>query len=117
MKTIYLASNSKARRELLKSLGLKFKILPSKVKEKRSAKGISYAGLVKVNARNKAKDIAAKVEEGIIIAADTIMVQDGKIFGKPKDLKAAEHMLKEIVQLKVQLLPRGAMPYAKDQYD
>jgi len=94
MKTIYLASNSKARRELLKSLGLKFKVLPSKIKERRSAKGISYSRLVEINARNKAEDAALKIKEGIIIAADTIMVQGGRIFGKPKDLKAAKQMLK-----------------------
>jgi len=94
MKTIYLASQSKARRKLLKSLGLTFKVLPSGIKERRSAKGISYARLVKMNARDKAQDASSRVRSGIIIAADTIMVQAGKIFGKPKGLKDAKNMLK-----------------------
>lgn len=96
MKRIYLASRSKARKKLLESLGLKFKVLPSDIKERRSAKGISYARLVKINARKKAEDVASRVKDGIIIAADTIMVQDKKIFGKPKDLKSAKRMLKAI---------------------
>ncbi|MFA5724879.1 MAG: Maf and M48 domain-containing protein [Candidatus Omnitrophota bacterium] len=93
---IYLASKSRARRKLLEDIGLKFKVLPSKIKERKGAKGISYFKLVKINALNKAKDIASKVKEGIIIAADTIMVQDGRIFGKPGDLKSAKQMLKSM---------------------
>ncbi|MCX5696284.1 MAG: Maf and M48 domain-containing protein [Candidatus Omnitrophica bacterium] len=96
MKNIYLASHSKARQKLLKSLGLKFKVLPARIKERRSAKGISYADLVKLNARQKAETASRKVKSGIIIAADTILVQDGKIYGKPKDLKSARRMLKTI---------------------
>ncbi|MDO8663049.1 MAG: Maf and M48 domain-containing protein [Candidatus Omnitrophota bacterium] len=94
MTRIYLASKSKARKELLESLGLKFKVLPSAVEEIGSVKGISYIKLVKLNALKKAEDVAAKVKDGVVIAADTIMVQHNKIFGKPKDLKDAIATLK-----------------------
>jgi MAF protein len=80
----------------LESLGLKFKVLPSKVREMRNTEGISYAKLVKYNACNKAKEVAGRVKEGVIIAADTICVQDGKIFGKPKNLQDARSMLKKL---------------------
>ena len=103
---IYLASNSKARKKLLESLGLKFKVLPSNVKEKRSAKGLSYAELVKLNARKKAETASRRVKSGIIIAADTIMVQGSKIYGKPKDLKSARRMLK-IISAKPQAVYTG----------
>ena len=96
MRNIYLASDSKARKKLLKIFGLKFKILPSRIKEKRTRGNLSYAELVKRNALAKAEDVAAKVEKGIIIGADTIVVSDGEIFGKPKDLKAARLMLKKL---------------------
>ncbi|MDD4953951.1 MAG: Maf family protein, partial [Candidatus Omnitrophica bacterium] len=96
MKKIYLASASKARRELLKNLGLKFKVLPSRLKERRRLGGFSYPQLVKTNALKKAKEVEGRVKSGIIIAADTITVQDGKIFGKPADLKAARAMLKKL---------------------
>ena len=96
MSKIYLASKSKARKQLLKSLGLKFKVLPAKVKEVSSVKGITYAKLVRINAQKKAEDVAARIKEGVVIAADTIMVQDKKIFGKPDSLNNARKMLKEI---------------------
>ena len=93
---IYLASKSRARKELLKKFGLKFKILPSGFKEKKQRGELSYAQLVKNNARDKAKEAAKKIREGVVIAADTICVQNGKIFGKPKNIKAARIMLKKI---------------------
>ena len=93
---IYLASKSKARKKLLEKFGLKFKILPPKVKEQTRRGNLSYSQLVQVNARNKAKEVAARVPAGIIIAADTICVQDGKIFGKPKNMADARRMLKQL---------------------
>ena len=96
MRKVYLASDSKARRELLKILGIRFKVLPSRIKEKRKPGNLSYAALVKRNALDKAKDVAKRVKSGIIIAADTIVVQHRKIFGKPKDLKDARLMLKRL---------------------
>jgi len=95
MRKIYLASDSKARGKLLNISGLKFKVLPSRFKEERKT-GLSYAALVKRNALEKAKEVAKKTGGGIIIGADTIVVQDKKIFGKPKDLKSARRMLKKL---------------------
>lgn len=94
MRKIYLASASKARKELLKRVGLHFKVVPVKVKELRQRGNMSYADMVKRNALAKAREAAKKVRAGIIIAADTISVKNGKIFGKPKDLKHARRMLK-----------------------
>lgn len=93
---IYLASQSKARMALLKRLGLRFKVIPSRVKENRRAGSLSYAQLVKRNALRKAREVSSRVSSGIIIAADTIVVQDGRIFGKPKDLKDAKKMLRRL---------------------
>jgi len=93
---IYLASKSKARKKLLEKFGLKFKVLPSKVKEENRRGKLSFAQLVMNNAKSKACDAAKKIKEGVIIGADTICVQDGKIFGKPKDLKDAHLMLKKL---------------------
>ncbi|MDD5254690.1 MAG: Maf family nucleotide pyrophosphatase, partial [Candidatus Omnitrophica bacterium] len=53
----------------------------------------SYRALVEKNALAKAEAAADKVRSGIIIAADTVVVQDGKIFGKPASLTAARKML------------------------
>ncbi|MFC1804388.1 Maf family nucleotide pyrophosphatase [Candidatus Omnitrophota bacterium] len=96
MKKIYLASDSRRRRYLLKKLGLKFKVIPSRVKERRKKGNLTYLALVKGNALKKAQDVAKRVKGGLIIGADTIVVQEGSIFGKPKDLKAARRMLKKL---------------------
>jgi len=93
---IYLASKSKARKKLLERFGLKFKVLSPKVRERKSRGNLSYAQMVKYNACSKAKDAAARVKEGIIIAADTICVQGDKIFGKPGNINEARCMLKRL---------------------
>lgn len=69
-------------------------MLPSRVKEKRAPKNSSFAEMVKHNALQKARAAAQRVKNGIIIAADTVSVQDGRIFGKPRDLRDAKSMLK-----------------------
>jgi MAF protein len=93
---IYLASKSKARKQLLEKFDLKFKILAAQVKERSRRGNLSYAGLVRENAKAKAEAAALQVEEGVIIAADTICVQDGKIFGKPRNIPDARRMLKQL---------------------
>lgn len=112
MKQIYLASDSKARRKLLKIFGLKFKVLPSNITQEKTV-DTSYAVLVKSNALKKAEDVASRINHGIIIGADTIAVQDGKIFGKPKDLKDAHKMLKQLAR-KPQWLYTGIAIVDKD---
>ncbi|MBU1726206.1 MAG: septum formation protein Maf [Candidatus Omnitrophica bacterium] len=114
MREIYLASDSKARKQLLNIFGLKFRVLPSKVKEEKGAKGLSYVGLVKRNARKKAQEVAGRIKSGVVIGADTIVVQDKKIFGKPKDLKDARRMLKRLTA-KPQWLYTGIAIVDKDK--
>jgi MAF protein len=114
MKRIYLASDSQARRKLLKIFGLNFKILPSAIKEEKKARGQSYAGLAKRNAFLKAKSVADKVKGGLIIAADTFIVQNNRIFGKPKNLPAARKMLKRL-SLKPHVLYTGIALIDKDK--
>lgn len=113
MRKIYLASDSKARRKLLNIFGIKFKVVPSRVKEERRPR-ISYAALVEGNALAKAQNVAERVKGGIIIGADTIVVEGKKIFGKPKDLKDAHQMLKRLSG-KAQWLYTGVAIIDKDR--
>ena len=94
MDNIYLASDSKARKEMLRAFGIRFKVMPSRVKERKSRGKLTFAELVKKNALDKASSVAGRVSSGIIVAADTITVQNKKVFGKPKDIKDARRMLK-----------------------
>jgi len=114
MRNIYLASDSQARRKLLNIFGLKFKVISSKIKEGRRAGHLSYAALVKRNALTKAQNVAGRVKNGIIIGADTIVVQDGKIFGKPKNLQEAQRMLRRLSR-KPQWLYTGVAIIDKDK--
>ncbi|MFA5114940.1 MAG: Maf family nucleotide pyrophosphatase [Candidatus Omnitrophota bacterium] len=93
---IYLASGSAARKKLLRFFGFKFKVVPSNVRETVRGSKLSCARLVQDNALRKAREVAGKVRSGIIIAADTISVQDNRIFGKPRSMPEARRMLKKL---------------------
>jgi MAF protein len=70
--------------------------------------------LVENNALTKAQNVAARVKNGIIIGADTIVVQGKRIFGKPRDLKDAHRMLKRL-SCKPQWLYTGIAIIDKDK--
>ena len=91
---IILASRSQARRELLERFGIRVKVIPACVVEKKDRGRMSYSELVRYNALAKARDTAGKVKQGIVVAADTIVVQNSRIFGKPSDLAEAKRLLK-----------------------
>jgi len=95
MRKIILASKSKARLALLKQIGLKFSVCVSGVHESHTLNG-SCNRLVVKNATIKAKDIAKKFKTGVVIAADTVVLADNKIIGKPKNLEEAFKTLKTI---------------------
>ncbi len=92
---IILASRSKARRAILKNLGIKFKVIAPKIKEHKYL-GRSPAVTARDNAVLKARDVARRLKRGIVVACDTLVEQNGKIFGKPKNLKEASLMLKKL---------------------
>lgn len=92
---IILASTSPRRIRLLRGLGLKVKVVGSKVRE--SEFDISNPRkLVKTLALTKAKEVARRTKSGLIVGADTIVVHRGKILGKPKNQKEAKAMLREL---------------------
>lgn len=80
---------------MLKRLGCKFQIVPSKIEEKINPR-LSPIQNVKRLSRLKALDAASKISDGIIIAADSIVVLNGEILGKPKDMKDAEKMFQKL---------------------
>lgn len=93
MRKIILASKSKARKKLLQQLGLRFSVVESHVKEKRILK-TSCSRLVIGNALAKARDVGARYKKGVVVAADTVVLAQGKIVGKPRNIKNAFKMLK-----------------------
>ncbi len=89
---VVLASASPRRKELLKQVGLGFTVEPADVDERVTAGESPGAYALRV-AANKAQTAAARVRGGLVIAADTIVVLDGEILGKPADARDAERML------------------------
>ncbi len=95
MSRIILASASKARQDLLRQIGLSFRVVKSGVKENVSSKN-GCADLVKANALKKARYAAKKNKTGVVIAADTLVRVGRRIIGKPKNKKEAIEILKFI---------------------
>jgi len=93
MQQIILASSSPRRKELLEKAGIKFKVVGSKIKEYLDIK-LEPHKLAEKLSLEKAKAVQNKFKDAIIISADTLVVCEGKIFGKPTDEKDAEKMLK-----------------------
>lgn len=93
---IILASSSPRRADILKKHNIEFKIIPSPYVEDHSTTDFSYAFIENL-AYNKAKAVVSLVKEpSTIIAADTIVVLDGKILGKPDGYDGAFEMLKNL---------------------
>jgi septum formation protein len=93
--TFILASASPRRQELLRSVGLKFKTIPGHVNEDY-IKGESPQQHVRRLAQEKAQLIARKYPLTWVLGADTIVVIDGLILGKPKNKTQAKEMLKKL---------------------
>lgn len=97
MSRIILASASSRRKEILENLNLKFDIVVSNIEEKID-KQLSVEENVERIALEKALDVAEKINytPGIIIAADTMIVADGILIGKPTDDQEAFCILKSL---------------------
>jgi len=93
-KQIILASGSPRRCRILKEMGLNFRIVPSRVKEEPGSR-FSLTRL-KALALEKAKKVAKRFRNSIVIGADTVVVVRGKVYGKPKDVQDAKRILEEL---------------------
>lgn len=94
MSEIILASQSPRRRELLAQITPNFLVEPSLFEEK--AGGLSAKETVLAFARGKAAEVASRHPQDIVIGADTVVVLNGEILGKPKDGADAARMLRAL---------------------
>jgi septum formation protein len=95
MKTIVLASLSPRRADLLRQLGLSFQVIESGVVEDEKS-DCDPRRLAEKLALSKAMAVAAKVSDGIIIGADTVVSVDQRILAKPSDENEAADMLRQL---------------------
>jgi len=93
--TIILASSSPRRAKLLETIGVEYELAPSHVQE-RSHAGEAPPDYITRLARAKVIAVARKRESGLVIGADTIVVLDGRVLGKPEDAQDAERMLRQL---------------------
>lgn len=96
---IYLASASPRRRELLRQLGVAFEVMASNIDEVREPQETPEHYVMRV-ARDKARHIAGLLHvrepEAVVLAADTEVVLDDNVLGKPRDRAHGLAMLQRL---------------------
>lgn len=92
MKTVILASQSKARKLLFSSLGIPFITMPASIDEK-SIRDKNLKKRAEKIARTKGEKIAAE-HNGVIISCDTFSSCEGKVLEKPDNVSEAKKMLR-----------------------
>ena len=92
---LILASKSPRRYDLLKQLGLDFKVIPSKIEEDFVPNESPREHVIRL-AEAKAMDVSNRYIDCWVIGADTIVYIDGQILGKPRNEEEARKMLRLI---------------------
>jgi septum formation protein len=92
---LILASGSPRRAALLRQLGLDFKVHPSKAAEVHCEQ-LTALEVSRLNACRKARSVARKHSDALVLGADTLVFLDTALYGKPADLEAAYRMLEEL---------------------
>lgn len=92
---LVLASASPRRKELLAVLGIPFSVVPPAIEE-RPADGENPQEFAVRVAREKGMEVASRVSQSVVLAADTVVTIDGEILGKPTDEEEAFRMLRRL---------------------
>jgi len=95
MRRIVLASRSSARERLLRQTGIRFKVIPSRIPEIGTMFLVSEKQ-IKSLALAKARDVASRIKNGIVIGADIVIVHRRKVIGKPRNRKEARKILNRL---------------------
>lgn len=94
-KKLILASISPRRKNLLRMIGFDFEVVNSQVDEQSEVYTIPEVHVLEL-AQKKALKVAEKIDGGLIIGADTVVVLNNQILGKPKDAKQAKEILQQL---------------------
>lgn len=92
---IILASSSPRRQALLSHLGVSFQVDPSDLEETIRA-DVSPQEAAETLAAHKARAVAARHPDKVVLAADTLVVLDGTVLGKPETPDDARRMLRSL---------------------
>lgn len=92
-----MASASPRRRDLLRKAGYCFEIVPSEVDESAfDTENVTSEEHTKILALAKAKDVAIRFPNALVIGSDTVVDLDGEIIGKPDDAAHAEEITRKL---------------------
>ena len=92
---IILASGSPRRAVLLRQIGLSFEVRENRLNEVIDPHLTPQENVLRLS-YEKAREGARGIDDGLIVGADTVVVLDHHLFGKPGDAKEAENMLKTL---------------------
>lgn len=112
IKNVILASSSPRRRELLAEAGVEFEIIAPHVDETPDM-SLTPEENARIIAELKAKTISAVRRDKLVIAADTMVVLDGEMIGKPVDEADAIRMLSRLSGRKHKVVTGVAMAHAE----
>ena len=90
---LILASQSPRRAELLKQMGLSFEVRPSNTEEVTEPGLTPHEEVVSLSLQKARAVYGSLTEEAVVLSADTVVVLDDKILGKPRDEADAKKML------------------------
>ncbi len=93
--SLILASASPRRAELLRKMGVDFTVLPSDAAEIHP-EDLTAQEVSQINAYRKARVVAKKQPDALVLAADTLVYSDSRLFGKPANLVEAYEMLEAL---------------------
>ncbi len=92
---IILASSSPRRADLLRNIGVAFEAVPSEIHEWPHSDEAPPDYIIRL-ARAKVIAVARERDSGLVIGADTIVVLDGRLLGKPESKEDAANMLRQL---------------------
>lgn len=92
---LILASSSPRRSELLRQLGVPFTVVPSDATEMHDEQ-LTAREISQLNAYRKARAVAKKFPDALVLGADTLVYLGSTLLGKPADLEDAYRMLKQL---------------------
>jgi septum formation protein len=93
--SVILASESPRRAELLRQLGIEFKVFSSRAPEIHHEQ-LTALEVCQINAYRKARAVAKKFPDRLVLGADTLVHLDTRLFGKPASLEEAYQMLEAL---------------------
>ncbi len=92
---IILASESPRRAELLRQMGIAFQVAPSKAVESTHEQ-LTARELAQLNAYRKARSVAKRLPDALVLGADTVVALGTTLFGKPATLEEAYLILEQL---------------------